>query len=106
VKQIGGRGTGCNRVVGSDALVTFRSALACVLDLRAQKRTYLSSTRSGCTNGMIPAGGLLNSPNFAHGCVCNYPFLTSFALVHLPEAAQWTPPTAPDVQFQRNPNTE
>lgn len=105
-KQIGGRGTGCNRVVGSDALVTFRSALACVLDLSTQKRTYLSSTRSGCTNGMIPAGGLLNSPNFAHGCVCNYPFLTSFALVHLPDAAKWAPPKAPSVQFQRNPNTE
>ena len=106
VKQIGGRGTGCNRVVGSDALVTFRSALACVLDLSTQKRTYLSSTRTGCSNGMIPAGGLLNSPNFAHGCVCNYPFLTSFALVHLPEAAKWAPANTPDVQFQRNPNVD
>ena len=106
LKQIGGRGTGCNRVVGSDAIVTFRSALACVLDLDTQKRTYLSSTRSGCTNGMIPAGGLLNSPNFAHGCVCNYPFLTSFALMHLPEAANWAPAKAPSVQIQRDPNVE
>ena len=105
-KQIGGRGIGCNRVVGSDALLTFRSALACVLDLGTQQRIYLSSTRTGCTNGMIPAGGLLNSPNFAHGCVCNYPFLTSFALIHLPEAAHWAPAKAPVVQVQRNSNAE
>ncbi|MFN7563114.1 MAG: PQQ-binding-like beta-propeller repeat protein [Prosthecobacter sp.] len=105
-QQVGGRGTGCNRFVGSDALVTFRSALACYLDLEKNERTYLSSTRPGCTNSMIPAAGLLNAPNFAHGCVCNYPFLTSFALFHLPEAAKWAPKQKPDVQLQRNPNKD
>lgn len=102
--EVGGRGTGCNRFVGSDALITFRSALACFLDLDTKQRTYLSSTRPGCTNSMIPAAGLLNAPNFAHGCVCNYPFLTSFAMFHLPEAAKWAPKTKPDVQTQANPN--
>ena len=101
---VGGRGTGCNRFVGSDALLTFRSALACVMDLETKQRTYLSSTRPGCTNSMIPAAGLLNAPNYAHGCVCNYPFLTSFALFHLPEAAKWQPANKPDVQTQKNPN--
>ncbi|HEY2573236.1 MAG TPA: hypothetical protein VGH65_04175, partial [Verrucomicrobiaceae bacterium] len=100
-KSVGGRGTGCNRFVGSDALITFRSALACVMSLDSRKRYYLSSTRPGCTNSMIPADGLLNAPNYAHGCVCNYPFLTSFALFHLPEAAKWAPANAPDVQTQR-----
>lgn len=97
--EVGGRGTGCNRFIGSDALLTFRSALACVYDLKTGKRTYLSSIRSGCTNGMLPAGGILNAPNTAHGCVCNYPFLTSYALMNLPEAAKWAPANPPDVQF-------
>ncbi len=103
-QAVGGRGTGCNRFIGSDALITFRSALACVMNLGNKERTYLTSTRPGCTNSMIPAAGLLNAPNYAHGCVCNYPFLTSFALHHLPEAAKWAPKEKPDVKFQKNPN--
>lgn len=103
-QAVGGRGTGCNRFIGSDALITFRSALACVMNLDSKERTYLTSTRPGCTNSMIPAAGLLNAPNYAHGCVCNYPFLTSFALYHLPEAAKWAPKEKPDVKFQKNPN--
>lgn len=105
-EAVGSRGTGCNRFVGSDALITFRSALACFLNLETKERTYLSSTRPGCTNSMIPAAGLLNAPNFAHGCVCNYPFLTSFSLFHLPEAAKWAPRSKPDVQTQTNPNAD
>lgn len=105
-EAVGARGTGCNRFVGSDALITFRSALACFLNLETKERTYLSSTRPGCTNSMIPAAGLLNAPNFAHGCVCNYPFLTSFSLFHLPEAAKWAPKSKPDVQTQLNPNAD
>jgi outer membrane protein assembly factor BamB len=105
--SIGARGgTGCNRFVGSDALLTFRSALACVVNLASNERTYLSSTRPGCTNSMIPAAGLLNAPNYAHGCVCNYPFLASFSLFHLPEAAPWGPKTRPKVQVQKNPNAD
>ena len=102
--KVGGRGVGCNRYVGSDALITFRSASACFLDLETKERTHLSSTRPGCTNNMIPAAGLLNAPNFAHGCVCNYPFLTSFAMMHLPEAAKWGPTVKPDAQMNGRPN--
>jgi len=56
--RFGRRGTGCNRFLGSDLLVTFRSALACFLDLNTQQRTYLSSMRSGCTNSILPAAAL------------------------------------------------
>ena len=105
-QQIGVRGTGCNRVVGSDALLTFRSAIAAYIDLDSEQRSYFSCTRSGCTNSMIPAGGILNAPNFAHGCVCNYPFLTSFALYHLPEAAKWEPKVRPNVEGQADPTKD
>ena len=45
-----------------------------------------ANVSSGCSNSTVPADGLLNVPNFAVGCVCNYPIQTSFAMVHMPEA--------------------
>ena len=105
-QAVGVRGTGCNRVVGSDALLTFRSAIAAFIDLESNERNYFSCTRSGCTNSMIPAGGILNAPNFAHGCVCNYPFLTSFALYHLPETSKWQPKNRPNVEGQADPTKD
>ena len=33
---------------------------------------------------------MLNAPNYAHGCSCNYNLFTSLALVHLPNADMWT----------------
>ena len=50
----------------------------------------LTGFRSGCRNSLIPAGGVLNAPNMAHGCVCGYSIFTSLALVHVPEADLWT----------------
>jgi len=42
-----------------------------------------------CVNNVIPADGLLNVPNFCADCVCNLPIQTSFAMVYMPEAADW-----------------
>ncbi len=71
---------GCTRVLGAEHLLTIRNANASVLDLDSGDRTYFRGIRTGCTNGLIPADGLLNAPDFAHGCACNYPVFTSFAL--------------------------
>jgi len=51
------------------------------------------AVRSGCSNSLVAADGLLNVPNFAVGCVCNYPIQTAFAMVHMPEAADWADET-------------
>ena len=43
----------------------------------------LQTVDRSSTNGLVQAGGIMNAPDFAHGCSCNYPIFTSFALVHL-----------------------
>ena len=80
---------GCGRAIASEHLVTVRDAHASYFDLATGRQTFFRGVRSGCTNSLVPAGGLLNAPNFARGCSCNYPIYTSLALVHMPEAAMW-----------------
>ena len=89
---------GCNYAVGSTHLFLVRLASACYVDAESGKRFLLRNVRSGCSNSLIAADGLVSVPCFAVGCVCNYPIQTSFALVHMPEVAAWagrTPLEAP-----------
>ena len=75
---------GCTRNMAGQHLFSIRHAHASSLDLTTKEHIFFRGIRTGCTNGLIQAGGLMNGPNFAHGCSCNYPIFTSFALVHLP----------------------
>jgi len=85
------RGRGCGRVLASTHIVTVRDAHASYFDLATGRLTYLRGTRAGCRHNLIPAGGLLNAPNFAAHCTCNWPIYVSFALAPMPEAAAWEP---------------
>ena len=76
---------GCNRAIGGEHLAFIRDAHASYFDLSSCRQTYFRGVRSGCTNGLIAADGLLNAPDFAHGCSCNYAVFASLALVHVPE---------------------
>jgi outer membrane protein assembly factor BamB len=76
---------GCNYAVANAYLMLFRDESASYIDLASGKKQDLYAVRSGCSNSLIAADGLLNVPNFAVGCVCNYPLQTSFALA--PSAA-------------------
>jgi hypothetical protein len=76
---------GCNYAVANPYLMMFRHISASYLDLETGKDHQLYAARSGCSNSLVAADGLLNSPCFSVGCVCNYPMQTSFALVHVPE---------------------
>ncbi|HUG69234.1 MAG TPA: malectin domain-containing carbohydrate-binding protein, partial [Pirellulaceae bacterium] len=50
----------------------------------------ISGPRSGCTNSIIPACGVLNVPYFYEGCTCSYPLPSGLALVNMPaEHEQW-----------------
>lgn len=80
----------CNYAIGSPHMLTFRADTAGFLDLESGTTGRLNGFRSGCRNSLIPAGGVLNAPNFAHGCVCSYSLFTSLALVHTPDADVWT----------------
>jgi len=73
---------GCNRALANEFIVTLRDAHASYFDLATGKQNFFRSVRSGCTNNLIPAGGLLNAPNFSHGCACNWPLFMSYALAH------------------------
>jgi outer membrane protein assembly factor BamB len=85
------RNYGCNTVVGSEYLLTFRSAAAGYFDLANEGGTgNLGGFRSGCTTSLIVADGLLNAPDYTHTCICSYQNQTSLALIHMPEAEIWT----------------
>ena len=80
---------GCNYAVGGAHLVMVRDRSVCTVDPNDGTRQHLRNVRSGCSNSLIAADGLLNVPNFAVGCICNYPIQTSFALAPMPETAAW-----------------
>ena len=80
----------CNYAIASPHMLTFRADTAGFLDIESGTTGRLNGFRSGCRNSLIPAGGVLNAPNFAHGCICSYSLFTSLALVHVPDADVWT----------------
>jgi outer membrane protein assembly factor BamB len=80
----------CNYAIANPHLMTFRADTAGFCDIDSGATSRLQGYRPGCRNSLIPANGVLNSPNFAHGCVCGYPLFTSLALIHRPEAEVWS----------------
>lgn len=82
---------GCGRALGSPRLITVRDGFASFIDLATDRHTFLRGIRSGCVNALIPADGLLNAPNYARHCSCNYPVFVSFALAPMPDAPGWSP---------------
>lgn len=83
------RSGGCNYAVGSKHLVFIRNRSVTYFEIQNQAEHSLRAIRSGCSNSLVAAGGLLNVPCFSYGCVCNYPLQTSFAMRYMPESAQW-----------------
>ncbi|MCH2202904.1 MAG: PQQ-binding-like beta-propeller repeat protein [Fuerstiella sp.] len=80
----------CNYAIASPHLMTFRADTAGFCEIESGATSRLNGFRSGCRNSLIPANGVLNAPNFAHGCVCGYSLFTSLSLVHLPESEVWS----------------
>lgn len=80
----------CNYAIASPHLMTFRADTAGFCDIESGNTSRLKGFRSGCRNSLIPANGVLNSPNMAHGCICGYSLFTSLALVHLPDSEVWS----------------
>lgn len=80
---------GCNYAVGGKNLLFLRSNCATYVDIETKQEYAIRNLRSGCSNSLVAADGLLNAPCFSVGCVCNYPIQTSFAMFHMPQAAAW-----------------
>jgi hypothetical protein len=83
---------GCDGGLDYGYLYTVRSGTAAFYDKRLESGTInISGPRSGCTNSIVPACGLLNLPYYYKGCTCSYPLPTSVALVSMPaEFEQWS----------------
>jgi outer membrane protein assembly factor BamB len=83
---------GCDGGVDYGSFYTLRSGTPAFYDKTLESGTvYLSGPRSGCTNSIIPAGGLLNVPYFYEGCTCSYPLPTAMSLIAMPERhEQWS----------------
>jgi len=82
---------GCNTAVGSQNLLTFRSGAAGFCDLAGDSGTgNIGGFRSSCTANLIVADGVLNAPDYTRTCSCAYQNQSSLALIHMPEAEQWT----------------
>ncbi|MBT3379783.1 MAG: PQQ-binding-like beta-propeller repeat protein [Lentisphaerae bacterium] len=82
-------GNGCNHAVAGEHLIFRRTFTAAFFDVHDGKAYYMRNARSGCTNSLIAADGVLSSPCFSVGCVCNHPLETSFCLVHMPGIETW-----------------
>ncbi|MDA0588991.1 MAG: PQQ-binding-like beta-propeller repeat protein [Planctomycetota bacterium] len=80
---------GCNYAVGGKNLLFLRSNCATYVDVNTKQEYAIRNLRSGCSNSLVAADGLLNAPCFSVGCVCNYPIQTSFAMFHMPQSAAW-----------------
>ena len=83
---------GCDGGNDYGYLITMRSATPAFYDKRIESGTInISGPRSGCTNSIIPANGVLNIPYFYDGCTCSYPLPVGAALVRMPQShEQWT----------------
>ena len=82
---------GCDGGFDYGDLYSMRSGTAAFYDKRLESGTInLSGPRSGCTNSIIPANGVLNVPYFFEGCTCSYPLPTALALFSMPQThEQW-----------------
>jgi outer membrane protein assembly factor BamB len=85
------RAYGCNNILASENLLTFRSGSAGFYDLLTESGTgNLGGFKSGCTSNLVVANGVLNAPDYTRTCSCAYQNQTSLALVHMPELEVWT----------------
>lgn len=82
---------GCNTLNASQHLLLFRSGAAGFADLESGGGTgTFGGFRSGCTNSLIAANGVLNAPDYTRTCTCSYQQQTSLALIHMPDVDVWT----------------
>lgn len=90
------RAYGCNSIIASENLLTFRSGAAGYYDLNNDSGTgNFGGFRSGCTANLVVANGVLNAPDYTRTCSCSYQNQTSLALVHIPDVELWS--VHPDV---------
>lgn len=83
---------GCDGGFDYGGIYTMRSGTAAFYDKRLESGTiHISGPRSGCTNSIVPACGLLNLPYYFTGCTCSYPLPSSVSMISMPPThEQWS----------------
>ncbi len=85
------RAYGCNNIIASENLLTFRSGAAGFYDWVGDAGAgNFGGFKSGCTSNLVVANGVLNAPDYTRTCSCSYQNQTSLAMVHMPELDYWT----------------
>ncbi|MEC7677774.1 MAG: PQQ-binding-like beta-propeller repeat protein [Planctomycetota bacterium] len=85
------RAYGCNHIIASENMLTFRSGAAGYYDLLNDGGTgNFGGFKSGCTSNLVVANGVLNAPDYTRTCSCAYQNQTSLALVHMPQVDLWS----------------
>ena len=80
-ESFGFKKSGCAVIGGCDSLVAWRTAYH---DMTTGNSIYLPGFEAGCTTSLLPAGGLLNLPNF--GLYHLRARAAALAMVHRPTA--------------------
>jgi len=82
----------CGVTSASASALFYRSSCTAFYDLAEDRGvTIFGAYRPGCAISIIPASGLLLSPEASCGCTCSYPLRCSFALIRKPRRSQpWT----------------
>ncbi|MCG8653653.1 MAG: PQQ-like beta-propeller repeat protein, partial [Pirellulales bacterium] len=95
------RAYGCNNIIASENLLTFRSGAAGFYDLNSKSGTgNLGGFKSGCTSNLVVADGVLNAPDYTRTCSCAYQNQTSLGLVHMPDVEMWSVNAAASAESQ------
>ncbi|MEO2024607.1 MAG: PQQ-binding-like beta-propeller repeat protein [Fuerstiella sp.] len=93
------RAYGCNNIIASEHLLTFRSGAAGFYDMRTDSGIgNFGGFKSGCTSNLVVANGVLNAPDYTRTCSCAYQNQTSLALVHMPDVDSWSVSSAASVE--------
>jgi outer membrane protein assembly factor BamB len=80
----------CGHLSASRHLVAYRSTALGFKSLTENSPCYwLHEKRTSCWVGMLPAGGILLSPEGASTCVCSFNYKTSLALIPVERHENW-----------------
>ncbi|MCD6288663.1 MAG: PQQ-binding-like beta-propeller repeat protein, partial [Candidatus Hydrogenedentes bacterium] len=82
----------CGITCASSSTLFYRSSCAALYDLDDDRGvTLFGGYRPGCAISIIPADGLVLSPEASSGCTCSYPVRGSLAMIPKPHRAEpWT----------------
>ncbi|MBN1761390.1 MAG: PQQ-binding-like beta-propeller repeat protein, partial [Chitinispirillaceae bacterium] len=94
---------GCTFATGAKNLLVVRSGAGGYIDL-ANNGGFGSfgGFKTGCTPSLIPAEGMIASPEYTRTCQCSYQIQTSCAMTHEPDNDVWLSNQNLATQFKNN----